>query len=236
MNDIKEQKVEYTVVRKKIKNINIKVKTDCSVIVSAPVKVKDTEIKRLLLSKMDWIINAQNGFKKLIGKKETTTFNNGGILYLFGDKYKIRKVEWDKNNIEIENDNIVFYIKKEYITNVDYIKKLYLRWLSDIAKKTFRKTADKYNDAIEKSKLEKLEIDVRKMKSRWGTCIPKKNKIIFNLSLIKTPMETIEYVVLHEISHFKYYNHNKSFYNYIETFMPNWKIRREILNKEYIVI
>ena len=58
-------------------------------------------------------------------------------------------------------------------------------------------------------------IEIRQMKTRWGSCIPACNKVIFNLNLIKTPICCIEYVVLHELSHFKHQNHSKNFYNFI---------------------
>lgn len=57
--------------------------------------------------------------------------------------------------------------------------------------------------------------------------------MIFNFNIIKTPIDCVEYVVLHELSHFKYPNHSKDFYNFIAIFMPNWKERRRILNKEF---
>ena len=74
------------------------------------------------------------------------------------------------------------------------------------------------------------------MKSRWGCCFPFKNKVVFNLSLIKTPIDCVEYVVIHELSHFKYRNHSKDFYNFVAIYMPNWKEKRKVLNKEYFNI
>jgi hypothetical protein len=72
------------------------------------------------------------------------------------------------------------------------------------------------------------------MKSRWGSCLPSNNKVIFNLSLIKTPICCIEYVVLHELAHFKHQNHSKNFYNFITIFMPDWKERKKILDEEFL--
>ena len=74
------------------------------------------------------------------------------------------------------------------------------------------------------------------MKSRWGSCIPSNNKVIFNLKLIKTPICCIEYVVLHELSHFKYQDHSKNFYNFVTIFMPDWKARKKILDEEFMGI
>ena len=92
---------------------------------------------------------------------------------------------------------------------------------------------DKYQLLLKKYGIEYPEIEIKQMKSRWGYCIPTRNKVVFNLSLIKTPMCCIEYVVLHELSHFKCQNHSKNFYDFISIFMPDWKERRTILNKEF---
>ena len=42
----------------------------------------------------------------------------------------------------------------------------------------------------------------RKMISRWGSCQPKRGILTFNISLIEAPMACIEYVVVHEFTHF----------------------------------
>ena len=74
------------------------------------------------------------------------------------------------------------------------------------------------------------------MKTKWGICTPSKNEITFNLNLIKTPLECIEYVVLHELSHFKHPNHSRNFHNFVTRFMPNWKERKKILDNEFTTI
>jgi predicted metal-dependent hydrolase len=61
------------------------------------------------------------------------------------------------------------------------------------------------------------------MKSRWGSCNPKKSYINLNQELIKKPKKAIEYVVLHEIAHLKHHNHDFGFYNYLSSYMPDWK-------------
>ena len=78
-----------------------------------------------------------------------------------------------------------------------------------------------------------MELQIRAMKTRWGTCTPSKKKITLNLNLMYVPEEYMEYVVLHELTHFLEISHNDKFYNIISEFMPNWKERRDLLNKEY---
>jgi len=54
------------------------------------------------------------------------------------------------------------------------------------------------------------------------------------LELIKAPKYCIDYVLLHELIHFKYDNHNENFYNLITVLMPDWKKRKEILDLEIV--
>ena len=60
------------------------------------------------------------------------------------------------------------------------------------------------------------------MKKRWGSC-DTKNNLKFNKNLKYLPNHLIEYVVFHEITHLKEFNHNKNFYNHIEKRYPNYK-------------
>ena len=71
----------------------------------------------------------------------------------------------------------------------------------------------------------------RKMISRWGSCQPKRGILTFNISLIEAPIACIEYVVVHEFTHFLQPNHSKKFYTQLTMFMPDWVERKKILEK-----
>jgi len=72
------------------------------------------------------------------------------------------------------------------------------------------------------------------MKARWGSCITDKRLILINSELIKAPKYCIDYVILHELLHFKYRNHDAEFYNFMTSLMPDWKQRKEILDEEVV--
>ena len=75
------------------------------------------------------------------------------------------------------------------------------------------------------------ELRFRNMVSRWGSCQPKRKVLTFNISLIEAPLACIEYVVVHEFTHFLQPNHSKKFYSQLAMFMPDWKERKRILEK-----
>ena len=53
--------------------------------------------------------------------------------------------------------------------------------------------------------------------------------ISFNFDLIEKDIKCIEYVVLHELCHIFYMNHQKDFWALVEKYMPDYKIRRKNL-------
>jgi predicted metal-dependent hydrolase len=77
-------------------------------------------------------------------------------------------------------------------------------------------------------------ISYRKAKKRWGSCSPE-NRISFNFHLVKMPTDLIEYVVVHELSHIKYKNHSKEFWDLVGKFMNDY-IEREVKIKKYEVL
>jgi len=232
--DVNGERIVFFVQRKKIKNIILKVKPDKKVILSVPNKMKLEVAKEFVKKKADWIRKQQNYYESFAEKKENIIFENGDTVYLLGKQYKMKIIPNKINNIMINGEYFEINIKEKYIENKKYIKKVYDKWLKEYAEQILNDLIIKYQSVLEKYNIKIPKMEIRQMKSRWGSCIPLKNKVIFNLNLIKTPMCCIEYVVLHELSHFKYQNHSKNFYNFISISMPDWKERKKILNKEFM--
>ena len=69
------------------------------------------------------------------------------------------------------------------------------------------------------------------MKTRWESCSWNKQKITLNDKLIEFILESIDYVVLHELAHFKYQRHDKEYYEFILTLIPDWKERSIVLKR-----
>ena len=193
------EKIYFYVQRKNVKNINLKVNIDKKVTLSIPMKMSLDKAKDFVKKKANWIKKQQDFYDAFSEQKENITFEDGETVYLLGKQYKMKIISDNHNNVVISNKYIEIHIKEKYIDNKSYIKKVYEKWLKQYA-------------------MNVLKIEIRQMKTRWGSCIPACNKVIFNLNLIKTPMCCIEYVMLHELSHFKYQNHSKNFYNFITIF------------------
>jgi predicted metal-dependent hydrolase len=90
--------------------------------------------------------------------------------------------------------------------------------------------AGKMKGWCRKLKLALPEIEIRKMKTRWASCLQKRGKIVFNAALGRVPARCIEYVVVHELTHFEVSNHSRAFVELMDRRLPRWRILRKELN------
>ena len=64
-------------------------------------------------------------------------------------------------------------------------------------------------------------ITIRNQRTRWGSCSSKGN-LNFNCLLMLTPLEVIDYVVVHELCHRKEMNHSQRFWNEVARVLPGY--------------
>ena len=67
------------------------------------------------------------------------------------------------------------------------------------------------------------------MKTRWGVCNKVSKTITLNSDLIRYSFDKLDYVIVHELSHFIHFNHSTSFWSLVQKYCPNYKkIRKEM--------
>ena len=73
-------------------------------------------------------------------------------------------------------------------------------------------------------------IRIRRMYSRWGSCNTATHEIHLAARLAAYPAECIEYVLIHELCHYRVPEHSKAFYAAMDVLLPDWKQRKRLLN------
>lgn len=73
------------------------------------------------------------------------------------------------------------------------------------------------------------KVRIKEIKYAWGSCSSNRN-ITISKKLAKKEEKVIEYVVLHEMCHLRYMNHSKEFWNLVESYLPEYKTYRALLN------
>jgi len=218
------EELEIKIIKKRVKNITLKVKPNCEVILTAPYFTKDEYLESFIKKKEDWIKRQLEFFRsKTVVQRE---YVSGEDFYYLGRRFRLKVIENDTPSIKLDRNYCYLYIKDKN----DFLKKqnLVQKWYAENAREVFFEIIEKYQKIV-KRRINK--ITVRKMKTRWGSCNSAKGYINLNLELIKKPKECIEYVIFHELAHLIYPNHSKDFYNYLSTYMLDWKRRKEKLEK-----
>ena len=202
------------IIRKKVKNANLKVKPNLEVILTIPHHYPQHIIDLIIEKRHDWITKKLEYFQKNKPTAPKELISGENIKFL-GKEYYLKVIQDNYNQVTIDNNFVLLTVQNTIES-----------WYKQKANLIFLKLIEKYSLIVN---LPVNRITIRKMKTRWGSCNPYKGYINLNLELIKKPIYAIEYVVLHELTHLIHYNHDKNFYNYIAKHMPDWKKRKNML-------
>lgn len=80
----------------------------------------------------------------------------------------------------------------------------------------------------EKLKVSPRSVTIDKISSRWGSCNFKK-EITYNYLICTLPIELIDYIVVHELSHIHHMNHDRSFWRKVGSIVPDYKKKTAML-------
>ncbi len=200
--DHKEYPIE--IIRKNNKNTYLRVK-DGKIIVTTNYLTSLTTINKLIKNNTAFIDKALN---KNNQKKEDDSFK------LFGNSYDII---YGFNDTEIDNNKI--YTKDNKSLN---------KYLSKYIYNIYEERINYYYSLFEEN-IPIPNLKIRKMTSRWGVCNIKNHNVTLNLELSKYNIECLNYVIVHELSHFIHPNHSKEFWLLVGKYYPNYKDIRKYL-------
>ena len=229
-----EETIKFEVERKKVKNVNLNIKVNGDVIVTAKDEVPLEFIEGFILRKASWIIKQVKYYKahEVKGKYEKELVSGESIKYL-GKQYRLKVVESEEEYVKYLRGYIYLYVKDK--SNYRKKEQLLNNWFDIKCREVFKSLYEEMYLIVSKYGVPDVKINIRKMKTRWGSCMAEKNTIILNRDLIKAPKYCIKYVVLHELVHMIYKEHNNEFYDFLFTLMPDWKERKRILDEEVVM-
>ena len=224
-----ERNLQYTLIRKSVKNLNMRVKPEGVILVSANPFVSAKCVDRFVLSHENTIIKALDKYEKMKQNiSKPLKYESGEKIYYLGEALhllletsKIEGVDKFGSFLNLRVKDTTDFSKKERVLK---------KWFSKMQREVFFQICDEIYPLFQPYGVKYPLVKIRAMKSRWGSCQPSKGIITLNAKMIAAPREAIEYVVLHEFAHFIHPNHSKDFYALVESMMPDWKQRREMLN------
>ena len=222
------REIVYDFQRKAVKNINLRIKADGTVHLSASPRVPERTIEDFLNSKADFILKALDHYSYVKSHSpKPKQYVDGEKFIILGSERILKVNQGNKNAVDCSDAAITISVKN---TNDTELKKRTLdQWMTSYCKEIVFAVCESIYPEFKKYCADFPEIRFRRMTSRWGSCQPKKKVLTFNTALIEASLPCIEYVVTHEFTHFLHADHSKSFYNSLAFFMPDWKERKKAL-------
>lgn len=193
--------------RKNNKNAYIRIKEGNVIFVTVPKLYSDKKIQLLLEQ------NKESISRMILKVQEKTEREEG--FYFLGNRYYV--IYTPLYEIEFVKDKL--YVKDEKTLD---------RFLNQERKRLFLERLDFWYDQFEE-KIPYPTLKIRKMKTRWGVCNRSNKTVTLNTELIRYTVDKLDYVIIHELSHFIHFNHSASFWKLVEKYEPNYKkIRKEL--------
>lgn len=228
-----DKTIEYQVIRKSVKNITLRIKAKGLISITVNQRISQKQIEQFLISKKDWILSTLDKLSnRILLSSEPTLVKHMDKIYLLGNPKTIKIIPSTMDKIILLDNEISISTVK---VDEEYIRKLWEKWFNNYVKTNYTAILLKTMDSFQGLNMELPTLKIRKMKSRWGSCLSDKRIITINTLLIHTPIECIEYVIAHELTHFLHPDHSRRFYNALTIAMPDYKERNEIL-KQYVLI
>jgi len=226
---IKIGELDIHLTRKDIKNLHISVMPpDGQVRVSAPDAMTDTAIRMAVIHRIPWIRRQQDAFAKQ-ERQSTREMVNGETHYLWGRRYRLKVIESDtlkSQTVKLKSGKLTLTVNKGASDEVRL--KLLTEYYRGRLKARAPDLIDKWS---KKTGVTIRDWQIQKMKTKWGSCNIEEGNIRLNLDLAKKPLLCLEYIILHELLHFKERQHNDRFKALLDTHMPDWQSRRDLLNQ-----
>ncbi len=202
------------------RTIAIIINNRAEVVVRAPLRAKQEDIDKFIKSKFEWISKKKNEMLKnritqIKGLDKET-------IHLLGVNYTINLT--NNQRVSISEDKI----NLPSINSLDNLKNFIVKYAKQYIPK-------RVNVLARLNGLEYGKVSITRAKTRWGSC-GYRNNLNFTYKLILCPIEVVDYVIIHELTHILIKNHSKKFWQKVEEIMPEYKSNESWLKKNRAVI
>ncbi|OHB60601.1 MAG: hypothetical protein A2167_07925 [Planctomycetes bacterium RBG_13_46_10] len=199
---------EITVERRLVKRARITVDEDMRVRVVLPLDFSQADID-VLIERKAVLIQKRLAFFR--GRRDARIqLRPDAILYL-GEVYTFRLLPGLRRNFAINATG------KTIFSGINLLEDGALdRWYRKEAKRVIMERLAHF---AETNHFTYNRVFIRDQKTLWGSCSGERN-LSFNWRLIQSPLDIIDYIVLHELVHTKILRHTEAFWAKVEALYP----------------
>lgn len=209
---------------KNSKHIKIYFK-DGLVKITKPIRINKSLALQFLFENENEVYN--NYLKSLAAaERKKKKWQNDELILYKGSYYTIcrENIECKRINLCIDEKSKIFKLIIPNGIKEEDLK----RRVDTLVKSQFKlKTNEIIKEYLEywsmKMQIEYSSFTIKDTIGRYGSCIPSKKALQFSSRLIMLPKKAVEAIVVHELSHIIYKNHDKNFYGLVQKYIPNYK-------------
>ncbi len=219
--------INVDVVLKKIKNVHLSVYPPTgNVRISAPEHMSLETIRVFAINKLGWIKRERRKFREQ--ERETPRqYLDRESHYLWGERYLLEVTEVEAApSVEVRPGTIQLQVRPG--ADAARRKAVVANWYRGQVRTAAAPLITKYEPIMG---VTVSGVFVRQMKTKWGSCNPDTGSIRLNAELAKKSPQCLEYIVVHEMTHLLEASHNARFQALMDRFMPQWRARRDELNR-----
>lgn len=215
---------EYTIIRKRIKNIILHVRRDGTVYVSAPPRASERIIQGFVEENAAKLVHQIARCRERA--LDAPDFSDGSQIMHLGEPLTLR---WSSRPCPTQLDGDLLTL---FARTPDEAKLAHRRWLIDECTALYRQlnheTYARFTGCGYDVPL--AHIEIKEMQSRWGSCTAKSGRLSINFRLMQYPTGCIRAVFCHEYAHFIHLDHSKAFYAVVRGIYPEYDRWDAVLN------
>lgn len=218
--------IDVDVVLKDIKNIHLSVHPPAGKVrIAAPLRMDLDTIRVFAITKLAWIKNQQQKLREQ--ERETPReYLDRESHFVWGKRYLLKLVERDAApSVELKHNKMILQLRPA--ASHEKKQEVLDAWYREQLKRTVPPLVTKWEKALG---VKAENVFVQKMKTKWGSCNPGAGNVRLNTDLAKKPLQCLEYILVHELTHLVERHHNDRFTALMNAHMPQWRHYRELLN------
>jgi len=227
-HQIRVSGIPVEIVRKDIKNLHLAVyPPNGRVRLSVPRRLSDEAVRLAVVSKLGWIRRRQEIFKNQVRQSEREMVT-GESHYFQGRRYRLNVVEDDRPPSVCLRNKTTLELRVRPGSDRKKRESVLHRWYREHLREQIPELIAKWEPVIG---VKVADWGVKRMRTRWGTCNITARRIWVNLELAKRSPACLEFIVVHEMVHLLERHHAERFVEYMDEFMPPWRLHRAELNR-----
>jgi predicted metal-dependent hydrolase len=214
------------VVHKDIKNLHIGVYPPLGrVRVAAPKRLDDEQIRLAVVQRLSWIKRKRKQLQDAERQSEREMVT-GETHSVWGVRYRLTVVERPgKREVAVHGNRLLLEIPagSDAVLRRRVLEDWYRAQLRTRIPETLVHWEPKVGRTVD-------QWQIKRMKTKWGSCNADAARLWFNVELAKKPPLCLEYVAVHEMVHLVERSHGERFTNLMDLLLPDWRSRRDQLN------